>query len=204
MPQLGIDRKARHVIWVGDLEASPRPGRVGAASAQRGPRVRFSGLQAPGPPQAPRPHTAARATRPWIGTPRRPPPPAGIATGAHTARSTPPGRRRPHPDRPTHQRGPMAAPAPDDPRRRLCANLRKVGSAALSAPAQPRRPSGGRCVTISLPWATTRPCAPRRPCGGSCRPCRTAPGVPAPRSWPPRPPCALFGHRPSGPSRVRA
>ena len=46
MPQLGIDRKARYVIWVGDLEAGPRPGRGGAALAQRGPRVRFSGLWA--------------------------------------------------------------------------------------------------------------------------------------------------------------
>ena len=54
MPQLGIDRKARYVIWVGDLEAGPRPGRGGAASAQRAPRVRFSGLQAtPGPIHGP-------------------------------------------------------------------------------------------------------------------------------------------------------
>jgi len=133
MPQLGIDRKARYVIWVGDLEASPRPGRVGAASAQRGPRVRFSGLQAtPAHSRRPRPHTTGPGHQaPGSARPTGPGPPPGIAPGAHTARSTPPGLRRPHPDRPSHQRGPMAAPAPGDPPGRLGLSL---GSTPARAP----------------------------------------------------------------------
>ncbi len=199
------------------IHPSTRPcrGSVGAA------RATCARLWAPGQ-TGPTPGAAAthgrppaqRRQAPGSARPAGPPPPAGIATGAHRARSTPPGLRRLHPDRPAHRAGPMAASAPDNPpagsacpwarhrmahRPRLCANLRKVGPMLLSR-AQPRRPSGGPAAATlganHLPWATTRPYAPRRPYGGSCLPCRTAPGSPILAS---RLPCMFFGRRPPGP-----
>ncbi len=124
----------------------------------------------------------------------------------------------PHPDRPSHQRGPMAASAPDNPpadsacpwarhrlarRPRLCANLRKVDSMLLS-PASPRRPSGGRHVAISLPWATTRPAHHAGPVAVPAGPVADsadhagrlpAPGAPFLAH---RRPCAFFGRWPPG------
>ncbi len=152
------------------------------------------------PPQATRPPD--RRHRPTPGGPRQPPhgatrrdsPSLGYAGSEPDILRTSAALWRPRP-RTIHPAGSVCPWARHrlTRRPRHCANLRKVGLASLTT-ASPRRPSGGRHVAISLPWATTalRPRAgpvavPADHAGrrGSRRP------DPGPR--PSRPPCMLFG-----------